>query len=37
MMRKRGKTFQMAGKAMVDGQVVSEAEFMAAIVDKEEE
>lgn len=37
MMRKRGKTFQMAGKAMVDGQVVSEAEFMAAIVEKEEE
>lgn len=37
MLRKRGKTFQMAGKAMVDGQLVAEAELMAAIVDKEGE
>ncbi len=35
MMRERGKTFQMSGTATVDGQLVSEAEFMAAIVDKE--
>jgi len=35
MMRNRGKTFQMAGQAKVDGQLVAEAEFMAAIVDKE--
>ena len=36
MMRERGKTFQMSGTATVDGQLVSEAEFMAAIVDKEQ-
>jgi UDP-3-O-[3-hydroxymyristoyl] N-acetylglucosamine deacetylase/3-hydroxyacyl-[acyl-carrier-protein] dehydratase len=36
MMRERGKTFQMAGTATVDGQLVAEAEFMAAIVDKEQ-
>lgn len=35
MMRNRGKTFQMAGQAKVDGQLVAEAEFMAAIVDRE--
>jgi UDP-3-O-[3-hydroxymyristoyl] N-acetylglucosamine deacetylase/3-hydroxyacyl-[acyl-carrier-protein] dehydratase len=35
MMRERGKTFQMSGTATVDGQLVAEAEFMAAIVDKE--
>ena len=35
MMRERGKTFQMSGEATVDGQLVAEAEFMAAIVEKE--
>ena len=34
MIRKRGKTFVMAGQAKVQGQVVAEAEFMAALVDK---
>ncbi len=35
MLRERGKTFVMAGTATVDGQLVAEAELMAAIVDKE--
>jgi UDP-3-O-[3-hydroxymyristoyl] N-acetylglucosamine deacetylase / 3-hydroxyacyl-[acyl-carrier-protein] dehydratase len=35
MTRKRGKTFLMTGEAMVEGQLVAEAELMAAIVDKE--
>lgn len=35
MIRKRGKTFVMAGEAKVEGQLVAEAEFMAAIVDRE--
>lgn len=35
LMRNRGKSFQLAGKAFVDNQLVAEAEFMAAIVDKE--
>ncbi len=35
MTRKRGKTFVMSGEAMVDGQLVAEAELMAAIVDKQ--
>ncbi|HWF45158.1 MAG TPA: bifunctional UDP-3-O-[3-hydroxymyristoyl] N-acetylglucosamine deacetylase/3-hydroxyacyl-ACP dehydratase [Candidatus Kapabacteria bacterium] len=35
MTRKRGKTFLMSGEAMVEGQLVAEAELMAAIVDKE--
>jgi UDP-3-O-[3-hydroxymyristoyl] N-acetylglucosamine deacetylase / 3-hydroxyacyl-[acyl-carrier-protein] dehydratase len=34
MTRKRGKTFLMAGEAMVEGQLVAEAELMAAIVDR---
>jgi UDP-3-O-[3-hydroxymyristoyl] N-acetylglucosamine deacetylase/3-hydroxyacyl-[acyl-carrier-protein] dehydratase len=34
MIRKRGKTFVMSGEAKVEGQLVAEAEFMAAIVDK---
>jgi UDP-3-O-[3-hydroxymyristoyl] N-acetylglucosamine deacetylase/3-hydroxyacyl-[acyl-carrier-protein] dehydratase len=34
MLRNRGKTFTMAGEAKVEGQVVAEAEFMAALVDK---
>jgi UDP-3-O-[3-hydroxymyristoyl] N-acetylglucosamine deacetylase / 3-hydroxyacyl-[acyl-carrier-protein] dehydratase len=35
LLRNRGKSFQLAGKAFVDNQLVAEAEFMAAIVDKE--
>ncbi len=35
MIRKRGKTFVMSGEAKVDGQLVAEAEFMAAIVERE--
>jgi beta-hydroxyacyl-ACP dehydratase FabZ len=35
MIRKRGKTFVMQGQAKVEGQLVAEAEFMAAIVDKD--
>ncbi len=35
MVRKRGKTFVMTGEAKVEGQLVAEAEFMAAIVDRE--
>jgi UDP-3-O-[3-hydroxymyristoyl] N-acetylglucosamine deacetylase/3-hydroxyacyl-[acyl-carrier-protein] dehydratase len=35
MIRKRGKTFVMAGEAKVEGQLVAEAEFMAAIVDRD--
>jgi UDP-3-O-[3-hydroxymyristoyl] N-acetylglucosamine deacetylase/3-hydroxyacyl-[acyl-carrier-protein] dehydratase len=35
MIRKRGKTFVMQGEAKVEGQLVAEAEFMAAIVDKD--
>lgn len=34
MLRNRGKTFVMAGEARVDGQLVAEAELMAAIVEK---
>ena len=34
MLRNRGKTFTMAGEAKVEGQLVAEAEFMAALVDK---
>ncbi len=34
MLRNRGKTFVMAGVAKVEGQIVAEAELMAAIVDK---
>lgn len=34
MTRKRGKTFLMAGEAMVEGQLVAEAELMAAIVER---
>lgn len=37
MIRRRGKTFVMGGRAMVEGHLVAEAEFMAAIVDKESE
>jgi UDP-3-O-[3-hydroxymyristoyl] N-acetylglucosamine deacetylase/3-hydroxyacyl-[acyl-carrier-protein] dehydratase len=36
LIRNRGKSFQLAGKAFVDGQLVAEAELMAAITDKEE-
>jgi UDP-3-O-[3-hydroxymyristoyl] N-acetylglucosamine deacetylase/3-hydroxyacyl-[acyl-carrier-protein] dehydratase len=36
MTRKRGKTFSMVGEAKVEGQLVAEAEFMAAIVDKDQ-
>jgi UDP-3-O-[3-hydroxymyristoyl] N-acetylglucosamine deacetylase/3-hydroxyacyl-[acyl-carrier-protein] dehydratase len=36
LIRNRGKSFQLAGQAFVDGQLVAEAELMAAIVDKEE-
>jgi UDP-3-O-[3-hydroxymyristoyl] N-acetylglucosamine deacetylase/3-hydroxyacyl-[acyl-carrier-protein] dehydratase len=36
MIRRRGKTFVMAGEAKVEGQLVAEAEFMAAIVDREQ-
>ena len=36
MTRKRGKTFSMTGEAKVEGQLVAEAEFMAAIVDKDQ-
>jgi UDP-3-O-[3-hydroxymyristoyl] N-acetylglucosamine deacetylase/3-hydroxyacyl-[acyl-carrier-protein] dehydratase len=35
LVRYRGKTFQLAGKAFVDGQLVAEAELMAAVMDKE--
>lgn len=35
MIRKRGKTFVVAGEASVEGQLVAEAEFMAALVDRE--
>ena len=35
LIRKRGKSFQFAGQALVDNQLVAEAELMAAIVDKE--
>lgn len=35
LVRKRGKSFQFAGQAFVDNQLVAEAELMAAIVDKE--
>jgi UDP-3-O-[3-hydroxymyristoyl] N-acetylglucosamine deacetylase/3-hydroxyacyl-[acyl-carrier-protein] dehydratase len=35
MIRKRGKTFVMAGEAKVEGQLVAEAEFMAAIVERD--
>ena len=35
MTRRRGKTFVMTGEAKVEGQVVAEAEFMAALVDRE--
>ncbi|HEY3875043.1 MAG TPA: 3-hydroxyacyl-ACP dehydratase FabZ, partial [Candidatus Kapabacteria bacterium] len=35
MTRKRGKTFSMAGEAKVEGQLVAEAEFMAAIIERE--
>ena len=35
LLRNRGKSFQLAGKAFVDGQLVAEAELMAAITDKE--
>ncbi|MEP7234288.1 MAG: bifunctional UDP-3-O-[3-hydroxymyristoyl] N-acetylglucosamine deacetylase/3-hydroxyacyl-ACP dehydratase [Ignavibacteriota bacterium] len=35
LIRNRGKSFQLAGKAFVDGQLVAEAELMAAITDKE--
>ncbi len=35
MVRKRGKTFVMSGEATVEGQLVAEAEFMAALVDRE--
>jgi UDP-3-O-[3-hydroxymyristoyl] N-acetylglucosamine deacetylase/3-hydroxyacyl-[acyl-carrier-protein] dehydratase len=35
LLRNRGKSFQLAGKAFVDDQLVAEAELMAAIVDKE--
>ncbi len=35
MTRKRGKTFLMAGEATVEGQLVAEAELMAAIVDRQ--
>lgn len=34
MVRNRAKTFVMAGQALVAGQVVAEAEFMAALVDR---
>jgi 3-hydroxymyristoyl/3-hydroxydecanoyl-(acyl carrier protein) dehydratase len=30
----RGKTCRMKGQAFVDGQLVAEAEMMAAVVDK---
>jgi len=36
LLRNRGKSFQLAGQAFVDGQLVAEAELMAAITDKEE-
>jgi UDP-3-O-[3-hydroxymyristoyl] N-acetylglucosamine deacetylase/3-hydroxyacyl-[acyl-carrier-protein] dehydratase len=35
LIRNRGKSFQLAGQAFVDGQLVAEAELMAAIVDRE--
>jgi UDP-3-O-[3-hydroxymyristoyl] N-acetylglucosamine deacetylase/3-hydroxyacyl-[acyl-carrier-protein] dehydratase len=35
MLRRRGKTFVMTGEAKVEGQLVAEAEFMAAIVDRQ--
>jgi UDP-3-O-[3-hydroxymyristoyl] N-acetylglucosamine deacetylase / 3-hydroxyacyl-[acyl-carrier-protein] dehydratase len=35
LIRNRGKSFQLAGQAFVDGQLVAEAELMAALVDKE--
>lgn len=35
LIRNRGKSFQFAGQAFVDNQLVAEAELMAAIVDKE--
>ena len=35
LIRNRGKSFQLAGQAFVDNQLVAEAELMAAIVDKE--
>src|SRR5581483_5052791 len=34
MVRRRGKTIVMSGEAKVEGQVVAEAEFMAALVDR---
>jgi len=34
MLRQRRNTFQMEAKALVMGEVVAEAELMAAIVDK---
>jgi UDP-3-O-[3-hydroxymyristoyl] N-acetylglucosamine deacetylase/3-hydroxyacyl-[acyl-carrier-protein] dehydratase len=36
LLRNRGKSFVLAGKAFVDGQVVAEAELMAAIIDRED-
>lgn len=36
LIRNRGKSFQLAGQAFVDNQLVAEAELMAAIVDREE-
>jgi UDP-3-O-[3-hydroxymyristoyl] N-acetylglucosamine deacetylase / 3-hydroxyacyl-[acyl-carrier-protein] dehydratase len=35
LLRNRGKSFQFAGQAFVDNQLVAEAEMMAAVVDKE--
>jgi 3-hydroxymyristoyl/3-hydroxydecanoyl-(acyl carrier protein) dehydratase len=34
MLRQRRNTFQMEAKALVMGEVVAEAELMAAVVDK---
>jgi 3-hydroxymyristoyl/3-hydroxydecanoyl-(acyl carrier protein) dehydratase len=34
MVQFRGKTCRMKGVALVDGQVVSEAEMMARVVDR---
>ncbi len=36
LVNQRSKTFMMKGKALVDGNVVAEADFMAAVVPKEQ-
>jgi 3-hydroxymyristoyl/3-hydroxydecanoyl-(acyl carrier protein) dehydratase len=37
MMNRRSKVVQVRGQALVDGNVVAEGEFTAAMVDREED